>query len=58
MSAPKDAYRIGDYFISTPLKWEVHCPCGWHGTVDDLLGVDYNNTLWCPQCQGTGWVYS
>jgi len=56
MGAPEDSYRIGDYF-DKPLKWRVECCCGWKGVVDDLLGVDDEETLWCPQCRTTGWVY-
>ncbi len=56
MSAPRDAYRIGDYF-DNPINWRVKCPCGWKGVVEDLLGVDTQDTLWCPKCRRIGWVY-
>lgn len=57
MSTPKDAYRIGDY-LTKSIKIKVECHCGWHGIVDDLLGSDDEDTLWCPQCGTSGWIYS
>lgn len=36
----------------------VTCRCGWKGPGGHLLGVDENETLWCPQCRTWGnWTW-
>ena len=55
--APTGSYRIGDYFrhkVLLPCK----CYCGWKGVIDDLLGTDDDDILYCPQCKNSGgWYY-
>lgn len=62
MGAPDDAKPIWKENAAwLDCDWQVTCPCGWHGCVYDLLGVDRDeddtNTMWCPQCKTTGWFY-
>ncbi len=37
--------------------FRVRCSCGWKGHVGQLLAVDEEDTMWCPQCQSIGWEY-
>lgn len=40
---------------------DIYCEgCGWHGNFVELLGVDpdEDETLWCPQCGSSGWVFN
>jgi len=60
MSAPKDAYVIGDTtqrnensILCTP----VICKCGWQGSFCQLLGHDDHDQQWCPQCRKTNWKW-
>lgn len=53
MSAPVHAEPLGGG-AEIPVECEG---CGWEGTVDELLCVDDEETLWCPQCGTSGWVY-
>jgi len=65
MSAPKHAKSLGpDGWMERGKPIPVHrlprvrCEsCGWHGRVYELLAVDEEETLWCPQCGTSGWVY-
>ena len=31
--------------------------CGWKGHVTELVAVPDEETLWCPQCGGSCWIY-
>lgn len=67
MSAPANAYPIGkpardsgDPKEIAKLKELPNFKCGGCGHVgrgEDLLGVDDENTLWCPQCRGATWYW-
>lgn len=39
----------------------VICDCGWRGSIAELLEDPDDplpaSTMWCPQCNTTGWVY-
>jgi hypothetical protein len=38
----------------------ANCPCGWSGKVFELLADDDsdNTTLYCPQCETSGWLFT
>lgn len=38
----------------SPRCW---CTCGWHGQQYELLAVDEEETLWCPQCRTAAWMF-
>ena len=59
MSAPKHAVPLREENPDwSNVKATITCQgCGWHGEVADLLCVDKSETLWCPQCRTSGWVY-
>ena len=59
MSAPDNAI---------PLKEEnpdwagqlpgFHCPaCNYSGMGEELLCTDDDDTLWCPMCRTSGWIW-
>ena len=59
-SAPEHAYVIApdNRCDDGRLLPRVKCKCGWKGRAGQLLGVDENDTMWCPQCRTWGnWVY-
>jgi len=71
MSAPEHAKPVGtggwrnadDSLLSkeeveADPAFQVICQCGWKGHVGQLLGVDEEDTLWCPQCRTIGWEYT
>jgi hypothetical protein len=68
MSAPGNAKPLGtggwdneDGTIMTDKevkKIKVVCQCGWKGHAGQLLGVDDEDTLWCPRCRTIGWEYA
>lgn len=39
----------------------VNCPCGWHGLMGELLvdpdDKNPDSTMWCPECNTSGWIY-
>ena len=37
--------------------WRVKCDCGWRGDIGELLGCDETETMKCPQCTSSGWIY-
>jgi hypothetical protein len=57
MSAPDEAYVISEAKGWEYIGEKVICPCGFYGDVDDLLGVDDDDMLWCPQCRTAAWTY-
>ena len=57
MSAPDNAYRIDKFGGDDISHIKVSCPCGWHGHLGELLGVDDEETLWCPWCRTAAWTY-
>jgi len=67
MSAPKHAEPLGlDGWIDQKTGKEcdksdfpkVKCECGFRGGVWELLGVDEEDTMWCPRCRTAGgWMY-
>lgn len=37
---------------------KVKCQgCGWSGGIWELLAVDEEETMWCPLCKTSGWIY-
>lgn len=36
---------------------DFKCPCGYEGRGHELLCVDESETLWCPVCRTSGWVW-
>ena len=64
MGAPDGAVPIGNGFVDeggVPVDLSVYgvgcVGCGWVGSFDELVGVDDEDTLWCPRCGCSGWVY-
>jgi hypothetical protein len=71
MSAPKDAKPLGaggwrneddslmtEEEVRADPAFRVVCRCGWKGHMADLLAVDEEDTLWCPQCRTIAWEYA
>jgi len=38
--------------------FKVRCDCGFRGHAGQLLGVDDEETLWCPRCKCSGWEFA
>jgi hypothetical protein len=55
MSAPNNAKPVGKFDGADQVR--VECLCGWTGMIEELLGVDDEDTLWCPQCHRATWFY-
>jgi hypothetical protein len=61
MGAPKEAITLKE---ENP-KWakknvdaKIKCRgCGYKGWRSELLCVEDEDTLWCPQCRSIAWVY-
>ena len=43
------------------IPWEkaekIECGCGFRGRLGDLLAND-DDTMWCPRCGSSGWMYA
>jgi len=70
MSAPKEAQPVGsegwqdqqgrtisDKEFERHPDFKIKCSCGFRGHAGQLLGVDDEETLWCPRCKGSGWEF-
>lgn len=67
MSAPKNAYPIGKPARDGGKPEEIEslkeipnfeCICGHSGLGELLLGVDDEDTLWCPSCRNATWTWT
>ena len=57
MGAPKNAEAIGNPDDGSSLP-DFQCQgCGGTGNGNELLGVEDDQTLWCPYCGCSGWEW-
>ena len=60
MSAPEQAKPLGlkGWENKSQGQTKVKCQgCTLHGKLGDLLSVDDDETLWCPQCRSSAWIW-
>ena len=58
MSAPENARPIGKPPNDSEDLPTFECMgCGYKGGGEELLGVDDQETMWCPICKTSGWVW-
>lgn len=38
-------------------KITLSCECGFHGSVGELLVIDDDAGMFCPNCGSPGWIY-
>lgn len=62
MGAPEHAISLAeenpDWAKGSSKKTRVTCQgCGWKGKMYQLLCIDEETTLWCPQCGTAAWIF-